>query len=229
MKLLGGQVQSIEWGNFGLSDTDNDVCNEIKKWPINGSNLLKLMWKTMQEDKIERERIRRETEEKHEMNRREDRERLEPLIKQFRKDVERMRECLVEKCDGRANKLAGNISKLENKTEHSIVEVNKRIQKVEEVQSQQTSEARVSHAAIVSELVEHKQIVENSLSMFRNELIEFKNDLTAECLNVIGHKLDATSRDNSSELGKIDDRLQILERKVAAAAGTVDLPSISIQ
>jgi hypothetical protein len=86
--------------------------------------------------------------------------------------------------------------------------VNKKIQKVEEVQSQQMSEARVSHAAIVSELVEHKQSVENSLSMFRNELIEFKKDVTAECLNVTGNKLDATSRDNSSELGKIEDRLQ---------------------
>jgi hypothetical protein len=98
-----------------VGDTDNDVCNEIKKLPGNGSDLLKLMWKSKQEDKIERERIRRETEEKHERNRRVDRERLEPLIKQFRKDVERMREGLVEKCDRRANKLAGDISKLENK------------------------------------------------------------------------------------------------------------------
>jgi hypothetical protein len=39
------------------------VCNELENLPSNGNDLLKLMWKTMQEDKIERERIRRKTEE----------------------------------------------------------------------------------------------------------------------------------------------------------------------
>jgi hypothetical protein len=90
-------------------------------------------------------------------------------------------------------------------------------------------EARVSQAAIVTELVEHKQSVENSLSVFRNELIEFRNYMTAKCLSVIGESLDAASRDNSSELGKIDGRLHILEGKVGAAAGTIVLPSADIQ
>jgi hypothetical protein len=187
------------------------------------------MWKTMQEEKIKRERARRETEEKQEINRREDRERLEQLIKQFREDVERMRESLVEKCEERASKLAVDISNLENKTERSIVEMNNKIQKVEKVQSQQMSEATVSQTAILTELVEYKQSVENSLTVFGNELIEFKNDLTAECLNVNGDKLDTASRDNSSELGKIDDRLHILEERVAAAAGTGVLPSTGNQ
>jgi hypothetical protein len=75
-----------------------------------------------------------------------------------------MRESLVEKCEGRAYKLAGDISKLENETEHSIVEVNKKIKKVEEVQSQQMSEARVSHAATVTELVEHKLLLNRRYS-----------------------------------------------------------------
>jgi hypothetical protein len=138
-----------------------------------------------------------------------------------------MRESLSDECEGRANKLAGDISKLENKTENSIVAVNKKIRKVEEVQSQQMSEARVSHTAIVTELAEHKQSVENSLSMFQAELNEFKNNVTAECLVVIGDKLDAAGRDNSSELGKIDDRLDTLEERVAAAARHAFLPSAS--
>jgi hypothetical protein len=47
-----------------------------------------MIWKTMQEEKMERERIRWETEEKQETNRMEDKERLEQLIKQIREDVE---------------------------------------------------------------------------------------------------------------------------------------------
>jgi hypothetical protein len=88
-----------------------------------------------------------------------------------------------------------------------------------------SSEARVSHIAIVTELTEHKQGVENSLSMFRIELSEFKNNVTAECLVVIGDKLDAADRDNSSELGKLDNRLYRLEGMVAAATGPAVLPS----
>jgi hypothetical protein len=57
------------------------------------------------------------------------------------------------------------------------------------------SEARVSQAAIVTELVEYKQSVENSLSMFRNELIEITKGMTAEDLTVISEKLDAASRE----------------------------------
>jgi uncharacterized protein YwqG len=132
------------------------------------------------------------------MNRKEDRKRSEQLIKHFRENVERMRGSLVEKCEERASKLAADISSFENKTEHRIVETNSKIQKAEEVQSQQMSEARVSQVAIITELVEHKQSVENNLSMFQIELIELRNDTTAECLRVTGERLDAASRDNSS-------------------------------
>jgi hypothetical protein len=65
--------------------------------------------------------------------------------------------------------------------------------------------------------------------MLRNELIEIRNDMIAEYLSVIGERLDTASRDNSSELGKIGDRLHILEEKVAAATGTVVLPSADNQ
>jgi hypothetical protein len=81
------------------------------------------------------------------------------------------------------------------------------------------SEARVIHAAIVTELTEREQGVENSLSKFRTELIEFKNNVTAKCPVVIGDKLDTANRDNSSELGKIDDRRYRVEGMVAAATG----------
>jgi hypothetical protein len=51
--------------------------------------------------------------------------------------------------------------------------------------------------------------------------------VSAECPVVIGDKLDAANRDNSSELGKRDDRLYRLEGRVAAAAGPAVLPSAS--
>jgi hypothetical protein len=89
------------------------------------------------------------------------------------------------------------------------------------------SETRVSHTAIATELAEHKQGVENSLSIFQTELSVIKNNVTAECLVVIGDMLDAAGRDNSSELGKIDDRLDMLEGRVAAAAGPAFLPLTS--
>jgi hypothetical protein len=127
-----------------------------------------MMWKTMQEEKTERERIRRKTEEKQETNRMEDKEKLEQLIKQIREDVERMRESLVKKCEDRARKLAANISNLEKKTQRSIVEITR--YKVWELHCQRMSEAKVSQAAVLTELVEHKLSVENRLSMFRNEL-----------------------------------------------------------
>jgi hypothetical protein len=41
--------------------------------------------------------------------------------------------------------------------------------------------------------------------------------------------LDTASRDNSSELAKIDDRLHILEERLGAAAGTGVLPSTGNQ
>jgi len=48
-------------------------------------------------------------------NRKEDKLRLEQLIKQIREDVERMKESLFKKCEDRANKLAADISNLERK------------------------------------------------------------------------------------------------------------------
>ena len=86
------------------------------------------------------------------------------------------------------------------------------------------SEARVSQAAAVTELVEYKQNVENSLSMFQNELIEIRKGMTAENLYVISEKIVPAGRDSSSKLGKLDDTIYILEEKVAAAARTVVLP-----
>jgi hypothetical protein len=104
------------------------------------------------------------------------------------------------------------------------VEINNKIQSVEKLQCQRISEARVSQAAVVTELVEYKQNVENSLSMFQNELIEIRKGMTAENLYVISEKLVAAGRDSSSKLGKLDDTIYILEEKVAAAARTVVLP-----
>jgi len=106
-----------------MNDTDADACSETKKLPNLSNNLLNMMWKTMQEEKMERERIRRETGEKQETSRMEDKERLEQLIKQIREDVERMKESLVKKYEDRARKLAADISNLEKKTQHSIVEI----------------------------------------------------------------------------------------------------------
>jgi hypothetical protein len=67
-----------------------------------------------------------------------------------------MKESLVKKCEERASKLAADISNFEKKTERSIVEINNKMQNVEKVQCQRMSEAKVSQAAIVKELVEHK-------------------------------------------------------------------------
>jgi hypothetical protein len=53
-----------------LSDTDADVCSEKDKLSNHSNDLLNMIWKTTQEDKIERERIRLETEEKRKKIRR---------------------------------------------------------------------------------------------------------------------------------------------------------------
>ena len=53
--------------------------------------------------------------------------------------------------------------------------------------------------------------------MFRTELIEIMEGMTAKNLTLINEKLDAASRDSSAKLGKLDDRLQLLEEKAAAA------------
>jgi 16S rRNA C1402 N4-methylase RsmH len=52
------------------------------------NDLLNMIWKTMQEEKLEWERIRQEIEEKQATNRMEDKERLEQLIKEIREDLE---------------------------------------------------------------------------------------------------------------------------------------------
>jgi len=75
------------------------------------------------------------------------------------------------------------------------------------------SEAKVSQAAVMTELVEHKENVENKLSMFRNELVEIRKGMTAEYLVVVDDKLEAASGDGSSKVVKLDDRLYILEEK----------------
>lgn len=101
-------------------------------------------------------------------NRKEDKERSEQLIKQIREDVERMKGSLFTKREGRANKLAAYISNLERKTQESNVEISNKIQSVEEIKCKRMSEARVNQAAIVTELVEYKQSVENSLCFGMN-------------------------------------------------------------
>jgi ribonuclease HI len=59
-----------------MSDTDANSCNETDKPPYHNKELLNKIWEIMQEEKIERERIRRKTEEKLETNRKEDKEGL---------------------------------------------------------------------------------------------------------------------------------------------------------
>jgi hypothetical protein len=140
-----------------------------------------------------------------------------------------MKQSLVKNCEDAASKLAADISNLEKKTQRSIVEINNKMQSVEKVQCQRMSEAKHSQAAIVTELVEHKQSVENSLSMFQNELIEIRKGMSAGNLTVISEKLEAASRDSSSKVGKLDDRLQLLEEKAAAMARTVALLSADNQ
>jgi len=49
-----------------MSDTDIDACSDKDKLSNHSNDLLNMMWKTMQEDEIERERIRRQTEENQE-------------------------------------------------------------------------------------------------------------------------------------------------------------------
>lgn len=51
------------------------------KLPNHSNDLLNMIWKTLQEDKIEQERIRQETEEKQEKIRREDKAESERNIK----------------------------------------------------------------------------------------------------------------------------------------------------
>ena len=81
------------------------VCSETDKLPNPSNDLLNMIWKMMQEGKVEQDRGRIETEEKqeknrrkqkaeNERNRREDKERLKQLIHQIKEDVRRMEEAL---------------------------------------------------------------------------------------------------------------------------------------
>jgi len=130
-----------------MSDIDAEACSLTDKLPNHSNDLLHMIWKMMQEDKIEQERIRQETEEKQakirredkaesERNRKEDKERLEQLIKQIKDDVEQIKEGLVQRCEDRASKLAADNLDPEKKTQHSIVEINNKIHSVEEIQCQ---------------------------------------------------------------------------------------------
>jgi hypothetical protein len=125
--------------------------------------------------------------------------------------------------------LVGDVTKLKNKTENCIVAVNQKIREVEEVQSQQMSEARARYTAIKTKLSEHQQGVEISLNMFKDELNEFKNKVAAECLVMSGDKLDVAGKDNSPELGKLDKRLDTLEKRVAAAVRHDFVPAASTE
>jgi hypothetical protein len=94
-----GQKQLRDGQEIEMSDTDAESCSETDILPNHSNDLLNMIWKMMQEDKIEQERIRQEAEEKQEKvrredkagserNRKEDKERLEQVIKQIRDDVE---------------------------------------------------------------------------------------------------------------------------------------------
>jgi hypothetical protein len=85
---------------LGLNNAEFEAHNEVEN--LSSYELLKLMWKE---------------------NRKEDRVRQEQVIKQFREDVEKMREGLVEKCEERASKMATDLSHLERKPEQSIAEI----------------------------------------------------------------------------------------------------------
>jgi hypothetical protein len=77
--VTGGQKRFRDGEEYVMNDAD--ACSETEKLPNHSNDLLNMIWKMMQEEKIERERIRQETEEKQETNRMEDKERLEQLIK----------------------------------------------------------------------------------------------------------------------------------------------------
>jgi F0F1-type ATP synthase membrane subunit b/b' len=90
------------------------------------------MYKTMLENRAEEKRLEKERKEDRERARREEErnrkkhwERLRQIIGGFREDVQKMTKSLsVKTCEERASKPAGDISKLENKSENSAVEVN---------------------------------------------------------------------------------------------------------
>jgi len=70
--VTGGQKQFRDGEEYVMNDTDADACSETEKLPNHSNDLLNMIWKMMQEEKIEWERIRQETEQKQETNRMED-------------------------------------------------------------------------------------------------------------------------------------------------------------
>ena len=68
MKLLGGQKQLRDGEEIEMNGTDAYACTETDKLSNHSDDLLNMIWKTMQEDKIELKRISRETEEEQEKN-----------------------------------------------------------------------------------------------------------------------------------------------------------------
>jgi hypothetical protein len=71
-EVTGGQKQLRDGEEIEMSDNDADACSETDKLPNYSNDLLNMIWKKMQEDTIERDRVRRETEEKKENDRREE-------------------------------------------------------------------------------------------------------------------------------------------------------------
>jgi hypothetical protein len=63
------QEQFREGEELTLNNTEKDACTELENLPSQGYDLLKLIWKTMQEERVEQERFRREDEERQERNR----------------------------------------------------------------------------------------------------------------------------------------------------------------
>ena len=63
-KVTGGQKLLRDREGIEMSDTAADACSDRNKLSDHNNDLLNMIWKTMEEDKIEQERIRRETEEK---------------------------------------------------------------------------------------------------------------------------------------------------------------------
>jgi len=62
-EVIGGQKQLRDREEIEISDTDVDARTDTDKLPNPSNDLLDIIWKTMQEDKIELDRGRLETEE----------------------------------------------------------------------------------------------------------------------------------------------------------------------
>ena len=63
-KVTGGQKLLRDREGIEMSDIAVDACSDKNKLSDHSNDLLNMIRKTMEEDKIEQERIRRETEEK---------------------------------------------------------------------------------------------------------------------------------------------------------------------